>query len=702
MLQTFPVYTYLLKRINSKHIVLILLFCFSCQVLFSQTTETPSATTEQQLENMTANNGDTETEDDSYIQQMEQFRRHPVNLNTADEGDIRELKMLSPIQVQSFILYRDLFGRFINIYELQAIPNWDIATIEKLRPYISVGNEVILSTTIRNRLKGGEHSILARVSQTLEKSKGFLIDSSTASNFYPGSPQKILARYQYRYKHLLQYGILGEKDAGEQFYKGRQKQGFDFYSAHFFARDIGIIKSMALGDFTVNLGQGLTQWQSLAFKKSAAVMNIKRESSILRPYNSAGEINFHRGAGITVAKNKWSATAFISRKKIDGNLVTDTSQNHEDFISSLQTSGYHRTKNEADDKGVQQQLVFGGNLSYQYGAFHFGINGVKYKFKLPLNKSSDPYNLYALSGKTLGNYSIDYSYTFKNAHLFGEAATNEHLHKAFLAGVLISAAPDVDISFLYRNISKSYQSLYTNAFTENTYPVNEKGLYTGVSLHPGNIWQIDAYADFYQFPWLKFGVDAPSNGSSYLMQLTCKPNKQLEIYSRFRSETKGSNFNPEQFALNQVDAGTQRNWRTEFIYKLNTELELSNRMELVSVATKTPPAEQGFLVYTNVLYKPMSKAWSFSARWQYFQTDSYNSRIYAYENDVMYSYSIPVFYDKGLRYYLNANYAINKKFIVWARYARTRYKNRTLIGSGLDEIKGSVKSDLRLQVTYEF
>jgi len=97
---------------------------------------------------------------------------------------------------------------------------------------------------------------------------------------YPGSPQKVFIRYKYQYKNLLQYGVVGEKDAGEQFFKGSQKQGFDFYSVHFFVKNIGVIKSLALGDYTVSLGQGLTQWQSLAFKKSADVLSVKRQSPV--------------------------------------------------------------------------------------------------------------------------------------------------------------------------------------------------------------------------------------------------------------------------------------------------------------------------------------------------------------------------------------------------------------------------------------
>ena len=277
----------------------------------------------------------------------------------------------------------------------------------------------------------------------------------------------------------MQYGVTGEKDAGEQFFKGAQKYGFDFYSAHFFVRNLGIIKSLAIGDFTVNLGQGLTQWGGLAFKKGLEVLNIKRQSDVLRPYNSAGEIAFNRGIGITLQKNKWEATGFVSYNKLDANFNVDT-LNFEDFVSSLQTSGYHRTASEVADKNSQGQLTLGGNLATLLNDLHIGINAVHYNFEHTITKPDYLYNDYALSGKTAGNYSIDYSYTYKNMHFFGEAATDEDIDKAFINGLLISVDSHVDMSFLYRKISRGYQSLYTNAFTESTYPTNESGFYTGI------------------------------------------------------------------------------------------------------------------------------------------------------------------------------------------------------------------------------
>ena len=683
--------------------ILFMLFFFSSIAGTAQIVEEPvTPNTEQQLENITENNEDLETEDDSYLQQLVQYIKNPVNINLADAGELNQLRILTPIQVQNLILYRNLFGKLIDIYELQSLPGWDMATIRKIRPYISVSSQVSVGGTISSRLNDGEHSVLLRVSQVPERSKGYLLDPATVNNLYPGSPQKLLFRYKYVYKNLFQYGVVAEKDAGEQFFKGNQKQGFDFYSAHLFARKIGIIKSLALGDFTVNLGQGLTQWQSLAFKKSVDVINIKREADVLRPYNSAGEINFHRGAGITLGKDNWAFTLFGSYKNIDANFVADTSQTQDDFISSLQTSGFHRTKSEVADKGIQRQLAFGGNFSYQFKRLHLGINGIHYNFKYPLIKSADPYNKFALTGSSFGNYSFDYSYTFKNLHFFGEAAVTSGFNKAFINGLIISASAKVDLSLLYRNISAAYQSLYTTAFTESTFPTNEKGLYGGISIRPNDFWRIDAYADFYKFPWLRFRVDAPSTGADYLIQATYKPNKQLELYTRYHAESKAINVNPYLLTLSPVVQQPKKNWRTQLSYSISKSIVLRSRTELVWFDKNGLSASQGFLSYFDFIFRPLLSRFAGSIRLQYFETDDYNSRLYAYENDVLYSFSIPVFYEKGYRYYVNMNYDVSKKLKVWIKWAQSIYPDRTVVGSGLDEVKGNTKSELKLQAMYKF
>ncbi|HET9744910.1 MAG TPA: helix-hairpin-helix domain-containing protein, partial [Chitinophagaceae bacterium] len=634
---------------------IIILFLFTIHhppcMMYSQ--ETP--VTEQQLENLT-DADQTETEDDSYLQQLEQFRKNPVNLNIADENDLRDLKILTDLQIANLISYRKLFGKFLSVYELQAIPSWDVYTIRRLLPYITVTESVNVKEILKTRFRGGEHHLLFRYSQVLEKSRGF--DESTSGTKYLGSPQKLFFRYRYQYKNLLQYGIVGDKDAGEQFFKGAQNKGFDFYSFHLFARKMGSIQSLALGDFTVNMGQGLIHWQSLAFRKSVDVLGLKRQSPVLRPYNSAGEFNFHRGAGVTIQKQRFEATAFISYRKLSANFVADT-VSHEEFISSFLNSGYHRTEGEIADRNKLGQFTLGGNIKYKHANWHAGLNAIHFNFSSPVQKRQEPYNLYAIRGKNWSNYSVDYSYTHRNLHFFGEAASDKNFNKAFLNGLLISVDPKVDLSFLHRQIDPQYQSINGNALTENTYPSNESGFFAGISIRPLTDWRVDAYADIYKFPWLKFLVDAPSNGKDFLAQVTYTPNKQLEIYTRFRGESKQANQPDNSTTTNYLVFLPKQSWRTQLNFRTGQSFTIRSRTELLWFDKNGANAETGFLTFFDIFFKPLFKNYSGNIRLQYFETNGYNSRIYAYENDVLFYYSIPVFFNQGWRYYLNLNYDLN-------------------------------------------
>ncbi len=622
---------------------------------------------EQQLENLAeAEQG--ETEDDAWLQDMEQFSREPLRINTADAGELRQLRILNDLQIASLITYRGLLGHFISVYELQAVPYWDIPTIQKLLPFISLTTAGSQKEELWKRFRGGTHQLLFRVSQVFKTRHISATDQS-----YTGSPQRLLFRYRYSYNDLLQFGWLGDKDAGEQFLKGAQKKGFDFYSVHFFARKLGVIQSLVLGDFTVNMGQGLVHWQSLAFKKSADITGLKRQSAVLRPYSSSGEFFFHRGAGITVRKGKIESTAFISFRRLSANLVSDTASG-DPFISSILTSGYHRSPAEQADRNVLTQTAVGSTVAYKRKRGQVAVNGVGYLFSVPIKKRDDPYNLYALSGKKWFNMSADYSYTYKNLHFFGEAAADQNFNKAFINGLLVSVDPRADLSILHRHIAPAYQSVSGNAFTESTSPTNERGLFTGICLRPGSGWKIETYADIYRFPWLKYRVDAPGRGSDWLVLLTCTPNKQTEIYTRFRAESKLGNVTGSENNSNQLQFLTRKSWRTHVSFRVNADLSFRSRTELVWYEKPGSGTENGYLFFLDIIYKSLQGPISGSARIQYFETDSYDSRVYAFENDVLYSYSIPGFSGKGTRFYLNLGYKASPNLSFWVRLAQSFYK----------------------------
>lgn len=657
---------------------------------------------EQQLESMMEENEDDEMMDDSWWQYLVYLSKNKLNLNHVTEEELTGLKMLSAVQIDQFLQYRRLLGNFISIYELQSIPTWDIPLIRKILPYVTIGSSASLpKETFGKTLKNGHSNILLRYGRIVETAKGYQI-SDTGLNHYLGGPSRWMLRYKYQYKNRIRYGLTATKDAGERFFQGNHT-GFDFYSFHFFASRPGIIKTIALGDYTVNMGQGLIHWQGLSFGKESDISFIKKQSEILSPYNSSGAVYFHRGAALQLTKANWQGAVFISLRNLDAKLQSAPADD-EKWVTSIHTSGYHRTNSEITDKNALQLFTYGATLKYKRGGWYGAFNAVRYSFNHPVRKVAVlPYQLFSLAGKTFNHFSLDYGFTHKNLHSFGELAVDNQLNSAFIHGVLLNLHAKAGISVLYRNISKSFQSFFGNAFNVNSTVANEKGVLSGIALKPIYGLDINLFLDLYHFPWLKYRVDAPSYGRDVRLQTVYKPSKQTLIESRFRARLREQNQNNEQNILPEVIGYSTRSWRTQLSHRLNAAISLRHRFELLWYRTEnTTINEKGFLAFTDVFYKLPRQRLQFNGRIQYFDTNSYNSRLYAFESDVLYYYSIPAFYDKGMRYYVNARFTLNRMINLWLKWGQTIYSDKEVIGSGLDEITGNKKSEFRLLTNVAF
>jgi hypothetical protein len=154
-------------------------------------------------------------------------------------------------------------------------------------------------------------------------------------------------------------------------------------------------------------------------------------------------------------------------------------------------------------------------------------------------------------------------------------------------------------------------------------------------------------------------------------------------------------------ATNFVMVIPRENLRVHFSYAVSPKFSFRSRVDLLWYDKENVAAEKGLLIYTEGNVKCNSKL-SGNLRLQYFGTDGYNSRIYTYESDVLYSYSVPAFFDKGFRYYSNLHYDWTKRFSSSIRWAQTLYKNKETVGSALDEIDGNKRSEVKLQLQYYF
>ncbi|MEI6311725.1 MAG: helix-hairpin-helix domain-containing protein [Bacteroidota bacterium] len=694
------------KQKNNIVILLLLLILARGFSLYAQNTDANEDEIKQTIENSSALSDNADFDYNTLLEDLKQYAKNPINLNKADAIQLAELGLLSQVQIDNIFAYIDKYGKLISIYELQNIPSIDLLTIKKILPFVTVNSNLDdVHVKTKDLIFKGDYQLFVKYQQVIEKAKGYIKPEQGGSEKgYLGSPFKLYTRFRYNYGSKLSYGFTAEKDAGEQFFKGTQKTGFDFYSGHLYVRNVSVFKDIALGDYTLNMGQGLIMWTGFGFGKSPMVMNVRKQSRMVRPYTSVSEFNFLRGAAFTIGiKKNISITGFVSYKRVDANVTQyDSIQSQIFEISAIQLSGFHRTASEVADKNAIRQLVSGGAISYNKRKYHIGLNVVYTRLSAPLISSIKPYNQYDFRGKSLLNASLDYHVIVKNFHFFGEEAISQNGGYGFMNGVLVGLGPNVEMSAVHRYYARNFQTLFARPFAESTTPQNEHGTYVAISIKPKSYLKFDAYFDWFKFPWLKFLVDRPTSGYETFVQVSFIPSKKVLVYTRYRHVYKEVNLSGNTSYYNELVPRKQDNLRFHIDAKVTDALTLSTRAEFSFYKMAQQDMEHGYLLYQDISFKALSFPVEFSARFALFQTSSFNTRIYAYEDDVLYSFSIPAYQDRGMRYYLNARWSVYKGIDIWLRFSQTYINNQKTIGTGLDELPKGTKSEIKAQIRFKF
>jgi hypothetical protein len=324
-----------------------------------------------------------------------------------------------------------------------------------------------------------------------------------------------------------------------------------------------------------------------------------------------------------------------------------------------------------------------------------------YSYGAKLFKDYSPDNQFHFRGRENLNFSIDYQFSFRDFYFFGEEAISQNGGKAFLNSIMVRLAPQLSLSVLHRYYDKNYQAYYSNSFGETSTVQNETGLYFGMEILPRKNWKITSYFDTYRFMWLKTGIDAPSQGHEWFIQADYQPTRDFNIYLRIKNEIKQKNQQTDQ-GIDPLTDEKLLKIRLDLSYQVNQQLALKNRVEITRFEEINIPAEYGLMMYQDIFYALKEIPLSMNLRFAVFDTESYNTRIYAYESDLLYAFSIPAYYSSGTRFYFNLKYSVSRSIDFWFKYSQTYYADKEVISSGLDQINGNAKSELKAQVRIHF
>jgi hypothetical protein len=639
---------------------------------------------------------------ESFLEDLMFCAQNPINLNRATRDELEKLQFLSEVQAENILAYVYENGQMQTIYELQLIEGLDMTDIRRMLPFVLVGEANDLKKKIywNDLIKYGKNELYFRFDKGLETKEGYQFLPSedplqtTNSANYLGNEIYNSIKYNYHFKDRVQFGFNAEKDAGEQFW-GTMHKGYDFYSFHAQFNNFGKFKTIVLGDFRANFGQGLVLHPEFGMGKSSYVLNVTPRNSGLKKFSSNDEYNFFRGGGVTAHFGKFDVSAFYSNKMIDGDTVNGT-------FSTVIKTGYHRTLDELAKKQAVNQQIVGGNVTYTNMNLQFGATAVHTVLDNSLMPDKSVYNYFYFSGKKQTTGGIFYRYRWKKLNLFGETAMTDNGSVATLNGFYFSPTSQVNLVVLQRYYSPEYDTFYASSFAETSRINNESGLYLGAEVRPFRKWKLAAYADSYRFPWPKYGIDAPSIGMDYLLQADFVAKRNIAMYWRFKFEEKQTNISTTGAVMPMIVPLQKTSIRYQLTYSYGN-FSFKNVLEGNLSQLAGDDWTYGVIACQDVSYGFKSVPLRIDFRYQFFDAQNYENRFYSYEKDVLYAFSIPMYYGLGSRYYLNLQYDLTKRLSLWFKIAQTVYADdRETLSAGNESISGNRKTDVRLMLKWEF
>ncbi len=589
-----------------------------------------------------------------------ELAEHPININTATEADLQRLRFLSQKQIDDILLYV-YRQKMHSLYELQLIASLHTYEIRDLLPFVTV-EEVTAEKPLywKEIWHFGEHELDLRADvRGIEKN---------TDPFYTS------LKYKFNYQNRIQFGLTADHDVGEPWWKRRANNeqltastagtyGYDFYSGYFQMQDVRRVQKLVVGDFRASFGEGLTLNCNRRFGgKTSMVLSAGMPKEGLQRYASTSEADFFRGIGATIDCGKgWTVSALYSARKVDGHV-------EEGVFPSIQTTGYHRTEHELQGKRAVWQQVAGANLTWKYKGWKIGVTATENVLGDTLRAEPNYYNANHFTGMRQFAAGVNYYYHNQRVSVFGEVTTAQNTRWGWgaLTGVRFYPISDVGLVAIHRYFSPTFDNMLANSFAEDSKNNDENGLYVGAEVKRVQKWRFAAYADAFRFAFPKYGIRTPSVGYDVFGQADFFPQESVQMSWKVRAKEKGEK---GKYQLRYQLRWTENGWMVNTMLEGNVATQESGAKSQES--KQNEQVTYGLALAQDVAYTFERVPITLQGRIAAFHIRDYDNRVYFYENDVLYAYSIPALYGIGGRMYLNARYKINDYVAIYMKVAQT-------------------------------
>ena len=620
-----------------------------------------------------------------------ELEQHPMDLNTVSREQLEQLPFLTEYQVCDIMEYLYRYGPMKSLNELRMVRSIDYRHIQLLSRVVRIGEEPIPGFPQLNDIaRYGRHELMAYARVPFYERRG-------DQNGYLGYRYKHWLRYQFSYGDYVKAGIVGAQDAGEPFFADKNATGYDFYSLYVQLRHLGRLETAVVGKYRLSAGMGLVMNNSFGLGKQMLLQNLGRQTNTLRAHSSRSPGDYMQGAAATINTGRGTETTlFVSYRPMDATLNADGT------AATLLKDGYHRTPTEMEKKNNTHATAAGTHFGYRWGRLHAGVTAVYTHLDRELCPKAALYRRHYAAGTDFLNIGTDYGYASRRLTLSGETAIDRHGAQATINTASVLVADELSLLAIQRFYSYRYTSLYANSFREGSQVQNESGVYVGAEWRPSLSLRMQAYTDYAYFPWARYQVSQSSHAWDNLLSAEYSRDS-WGLAARYRLHLRQRDAaSAEQTAVSQhsaLDDRYEHRGRLSLTVRPAATVTTVTQGDIVYLKT-TDKSETGFMVSENVGWQYRSLRLNVLAA--YFDTPSYDSRVYVYEHGPLYAYSFPSFSGQGIRYALMARVDFGRRLMLTAKLGVTDYFDRAVIGTGYQQIDASSQTDLDLQLRWKF
>lgn len=610
---------------------------------------------------------------------LEELLKKPVYINDTRQSALESIPLLSDFQIESIQDYIKQFGPLSSINELQLVPGFDQELVAIVTPFITVVAPEVNSMRISD-LKPVRMGIMGRSKLLVQKAEGY---KATDNSRFQGSRLYYASSYNLSLGDKVLINLHSEKDAGE---KAQSKRlYFDSNSGSITVlTPIKQLSKVIVGDYRINLGQGLISWSSFTTSRPNTPGTLRKRGSIT-PYKSFDETSFSRGIAVEAELKPIRLAIALSGKPVDGYVST---QNPSTF--TLLKTGLHRSNKEIASHAAIKERGFAGKISFQ-----------KLQNSINFNFTTKKISGLGLTRVEKG-MSIDLYKQWRKGALFGEVASDGDWHLSSFVGSQIKISSRTILTASYRKYSKGFAISGNSAFGENSTASNEEGFYVGFNITPQYRYSIVAYTDMFRLPSPKYRVSKPSNGVESGITLTGLISKNIEARIRYRHKIYEQD--SDQESGTSLSTATFRSNKSDIYLKYNIlqSSKLTIGASLSSSKQEFVPTRWGYMAFADLQFSIKKSALQLYLRYTTFSSENKAVAQYSYENDLPGMYTSTIFNKKGNRAYIMVKYTAGARLKIWTKISQTFYAPpATYIGDGADRIAGNKKTEVRLQATLD-